>query len=110
MDFKQHKLKGVITNDRENLYFVGFSNFVDHFHWLNDEDLEKLINDRDSAEAPSCPYKIQPENQVNLTQNSIAKLKKKPHASQAMSGSSHIFIFWFLLDSYQKTKILAVIF
>ena len=77
MDFKQHKLKGVITNDRENLYFVGFSNFVDHFHWLNDEDLEKLINDRDSAEAPSCPYKIQPENQVNLTQNSIAKLKKK---------------------------------
>ena len=68
MDFKQNKLKGVITNDRENLYFVGFSNFVDHFHWLNDEDLEKLINDRDSAEAPSCPYKIQPENQVSLIQ------------------------------------------
>ena len=27
-----------------------------------------------------------------------------------MSGSSHIFVFWFLVDSYQKTKISAVIF
>ena len=64
----QHKIKGVITNDRENLYFTTkFSKSVDHFRWLNNEDLEKLINDRDPAETPSCPYKIQPENQVNLT-------------------------------------------
>ena len=63
----QYKIKGVVTNDRENLYFLSFSKSVDHFRWLNNEDLEKLINDRDPAEAPSCPYKIQPENQVSLT-------------------------------------------
>ena len=27
-----------------------------------------------------------------------------------LSGSSHIFFFWFLVDSYQKTKVSAVIF
>ena len=64
----QRKLKGVVTSDRENLYFVNFSKNVAHFRWLSDEDLEKLIVNRDPAEAPSCPYKIQPENQVlNLT-------------------------------------------
>ena len=62
----QYKIKGVVTNDRENLYFLSFSKSVDHFRWLNSEDLEKLINDRDPAEAPSCPYKIQPENQVSF--------------------------------------------
>ena len=25
-----------------------------------------------------------------------------------MSGSSHVFVFWFLVDSYQKTKLSAV--
>jgi len=30
--------------------------------------------------------------------------------SKQLSGSSHIFVFWFLVDSYQKTKISAVIF
>jgi hypothetical protein len=63
----QHKLKGVVTSNRENLYFVNFSKTVAHFRWLSDEDLEKLIEDRDPADAPSCPYKIQPGNQVNLT-------------------------------------------
>ena len=68
MNFRdgQHKLKGVVTNNRENLYFVNFSKTVAHFCWLSDEDLEKLLADRDPADAPSCSYKIQPENQVNL--------------------------------------------
>ena len=79
MNFRdgQHKLKGVVTNNRENLYFVNFSKTVAHFRWLSDEDLEKLIADRDPVDAPSCPYKIQPENQVNLTKKVGNPAKKK---------------------------------
>ena len=55
-----------MSNDREHLHTFGFSKNVDHLEWVSDEDLKKLVEDRDPADAPSCPYKIQPENQGKL--------------------------------------------
>ena len=58
------KAFGVVSNDGKHIYKLGLSEKIDHLEWLSDEALEKLLNDRDPVEAPSCPYKIQPENQV----------------------------------------------
>ena len=39
---------------------------LETLYWLDDEKLKKLSNDRDPINEPSCPYKIQPENQGKL--------------------------------------------
>ena len=59
---------GVLTDDGEHIYAsgFGFSKHFDHFKWLDDESLQKMINDRDPMDAPSCSYKIQPDTQGKL--------------------------------------------
>ena len=60
------KSKGVLTEDGTKVVSWGMWNCIETFTWQSDEDLEKLAESRDSVEAPSCNYKIQPENQGKL--------------------------------------------
>jgi len=60
------KSKGVLTEDGTKVVSWGMWNCIETFTWQSDEDLEKLAEDRDPVEAPSCHYKIQPENQGKL--------------------------------------------
>ena len=58
--------KGIVSTDGKIIYSWGFWNTLEYIKWMSDEDLKKLADDRDPWEAPSCPYKIQPENQGKL--------------------------------------------
>ena len=68
MNYMEGKWKtfGIVTNDRESVHFLGFHKDVTQFQWINDEKLKKFLDERDSFNSPSCPYKIQPENQVKI--------------------------------------------
>ena len=41
-------------------------NDVESLKWMSDQDLKVLAEGRDHKDTPSCPYKIQPENQGKL--------------------------------------------
>ena len=41
-------------------------NDVEALKWMSDQDLKLLAEGRDHKDNPSCPYKIQPENQGKL--------------------------------------------
>ena len=58
--------KGILLNDGKTIFSWGMANDVECIKWMSDEDLKKLADDRDPMDAPSCPYKIQPENQGKL--------------------------------------------
>ena len=58
--------KGVISEDGKMIYSWGMWNDIEHIKWMSDEDLKKLADDREHKDFPSCPYKIQPENQGKL--------------------------------------------
>ena len=60
------KTLGIVTNDRENVHFLGFHKDVTQFQWLSDEELRNFLDDRESFDLPYCPYKLQPEYQVML--------------------------------------------
>ena len=49
-------LHGVMNEDGTKMHYWGFANELCILNWLNDEDLEKLKEDRDPADAPPCPY------------------------------------------------------
>ena len=68
MNYMDGKWKsfGIVTNDREHLHFLGFQKDVTQFQWISDEELKTFLDGRDPADSPSCPYKIQPENQVKI--------------------------------------------
>ena len=46
----------VLNKDGNKIYCYGFTNQVDIIEWLSDEDMMQLINERESADAPSCSY------------------------------------------------------
>ena len=48
------------------LLLLGMWNDVEYLKWMSDEDLKELAENRDHKDTPSCPYKIQPENQGRL--------------------------------------------
>ena len=58
--------KGIVSNDGKIIYSWGMWNTVEYIKWMSDDDLKKLADDREPMDAPSCPYKIQPENQGKL--------------------------------------------
>ena len=60
----KHKLLGVVTEKGENIYT--FSKNLNHFKWISEDDFEKMLENRDPMEAPSCPYTIQREKQGKL--------------------------------------------
>ena len=62
----EFKTLGILSEDGETVYAWGLMNDLQISKWLSDEDIEKLRNDREPVDTPSCPYKIQPENQGML--------------------------------------------
>ena len=58
--------KGILSDDGKVIYSWGLWNSVENIKWMSEEDLKKLADDRDPMDTPSCPYKIQPENQGKL--------------------------------------------
>ena len=56
------------------IYSWGMWNCLETLTWLSDADLEKLCEERDPIEAPSCHYKVQPENQGKLRSSVTARL------------------------------------
>ena len=59
-------MKGILSEDCKTVIYWGMWNGVDYLKWMSEEDLKKLADDRDHKDTPSCPYKIQPENQGKL--------------------------------------------
>ena len=49
-------IPAVLNEDGNKIYFYGFNRQVDVIEWLSDDDMKKLIDDCESADAPSCPY------------------------------------------------------
>ena len=62
----QEQSNGVITENGKKIYLIGMWNDLECYKWQSEDDLKKLSDDRDSALAPACDYKIQPENQGKL--------------------------------------------
>ena len=60
------KSKGILSEDGTKIYAWSMWNCLETLTWLSDEALKKYCDDRDPIETPSCPYKIQPENQGKL--------------------------------------------
>ena len=55
--------KGVLNENGTQIHSIGFSNHMEIMKLLNDEEVEKLKEDREPADCPSIPYfKPQPEN------------------------------------------------
>ena len=49
-------MPAVLNKEGNKLYFYGFTKKVDIMEWISEEDMKKLLEDRDPADAPSCPY------------------------------------------------------
>ena len=60
------KFPGVVCEDGETIYMFGMMNCVETMKWQSEENLKKYSENRDPIDEPSCPYKIQPENQGKL--------------------------------------------
>ena len=57
------KIPGVINEEGTQIHAKGLlPNQIDVSNWLCQEELEKLKEDREPADAPSSPYKPQPDN------------------------------------------------
>ena len=60
------KYSGVVCEDGETIYMFGMLNCVETMKWQSEEDISFFSENRDPIDEPSCPYKIQPENQGKL--------------------------------------------
>ena len=58
--------KGILSKDCSTIFLWGIWNCLEYFKWMSEEALKNLADDRDHKDTPSCPYKIQPENQGRL--------------------------------------------
>ena len=77
--------KGIISNNGKVIFSWGFANDVECLKWMSEEDLKKLADDREHMDSPSCPYKIQPENQGKLVWLSGPPGARKSTTAQFMS-------------------------
>ena len=59
--------QGVVSEDGTKIYqWSSVWNCLETLSWISNEDFQKLCDERDPIETPSCQYKIQPENQGKL--------------------------------------------
>ena len=86
-------MKGVMSKDGKLIYSWGMWNDVEHLKWLSDEDLKRMADDRDPKDFPSCPYKIQPENQGKLVWLSGPPGAGKSTTGQLMSKEAGFVYF-----------------
>jgi len=80
--FGMLKSKGVVSEDGTKIYSWGMWNCLETLTWQSEEDIQKLAEDRDPMEAPSCHYKVQPENQGKLVW-----LSGPPGAGKSTTGA-----------------------
>ena len=52
------KSQGVVSEDGTKIYSFGMWNCLETLTWQSEEDIQKLTEDRDPMEAPSCHYKV----------------------------------------------------
>ena len=58
---------GVLNEEGDQIHLWGLWGKMEILNWLNEEEKEKLKEDREPAEAPPCAYvQAQPENQGKL--------------------------------------------
>ena len=50
--------KGVVSEDGTKIYSFGMWNCLETLTWQSEEDIQKIAEDRDPMEAPSCHYKV----------------------------------------------------
>ena len=82
------KNQGVVSEDGKTIYTYNMFGTVWVLKWLNDDDMKKLADSREPADAPSCHYKIQPENQGKLVWLSGPPGAGKSTTGQLMSKES----------------------
>ena len=85
--------KGVVSNDGKVIFSWSSANKVKYFKWMCDEDLKKLGNEREHKDSPSCPNKIQPENQGKLIWLSGPPGAGKSTTGQLMSRKTGFVYF-----------------
>ena len=85
--------KGIISNDGKVIFSWSSSNKVKYSKWMSDEDLRKLGDEREHKDSPSCPYKIQPENQGKLVWLSGPPGAGKSTTGQLMSKAAGFVYF-----------------
>ena len=52
------RTKGVVSEDGTKIYSFGMWNCLETLTWQSEEDIQKLTEDREPKEAPSCHYKV----------------------------------------------------
>ena len=57
--------EAVVSEDGNKIFFVE-NEVLKTFQYLTEQELQKLGQERDEFNSPSCPYKIQPENPGKL--------------------------------------------
>ena len=49
-------MPAVLNDEGDKIYFYGFTKKVDIMEWISPEDMDKLVEDREPADAPTCSY------------------------------------------------------
>ena len=52
------KSKGVVSEDGTKISSFGMWNCLETLTWQTEGDIQKIAEDRDPMEAPSCHYKV----------------------------------------------------
>ena len=61
------KSLGVINEEGTQIHLWGFTNEMEIWNWQSDEDVQKIKEEREPADAPTCAYaKIQPDKPGKL--------------------------------------------
>ena len=101
-------VKGILSDDGEKLFFWGFANAVDCFEWESEESIEAFKGTGDPDDAPSCQYKLQPENPGKFLYISGAPgLGKSTTGHQLSKKAGYVYYegdcFWAMLNPYVST-------
>ena len=57
---------GVLNEDKKSMSLMGHTRKVNLLSWISPEEHEKVKQSWDSVDAPTSPYKVQPQNQGRL--------------------------------------------
>ena len=62
IDLVMMKQKGVLNKDGTQIHAYGFSNSLEIMNWTSEEEMKKILDEREPSEAPHCSYfKPQPD-------------------------------------------------
>ena len=62
IDLVMMKQKGVLNKDGTQIHAYGFSNSLEIMNWTSEEEMKKILDEREPSEAPLCSYfKPQPD-------------------------------------------------